>query len=251
MTTYENIIIEYKKLHPSGYIRKFNLYRTDEILKDYAMCIEPEGEKILLYMCKDGGYSESIINEKIIENIPKEYEKTILEGYIYSMGSYHFFTATDILYMKGEDVKRYSLSKRIKLLNDLCEKIPECKQVTYYKNCINKINNKSILYIPIKANYKNDLSYIYKDINSLMIIFEISRRKGEYDMYSLKVEGKIFKGTDKYYFNGYIAYTNIDRELTGNVKFRWSNNRLIPVCKTEIKQTKEEVMKIWNMINNY
>jgi len=251
MSSYENIIKEYKKLYPSGYMRKFSLYPTDEIVKDYAMCVEPEGEKILLYICKEGGYTESIKNDKIIENIPKEYDKTILEGYLYSMGSYHFFTSTDILYMKGEDVKKYSLSKRIKLLKDLCEKIPECKQVTYYRNSINKINNKSILYIPIKANYKNVLSYVYKDINSLIIILEIERRKGEYDMYSLKVEGKIFKGSEKYYFNGYIPLTDKDRELSGNVKFRWSNNRLIPICKTEIKQTKEEVIKIWNMINNY
>ena len=112
------------------------LININTITKNYTITDKLDGERYYSYIKNNNIYliSNNIKVKKIEEDInSNDYDNTILDGeYIYDkVNKKYIFYAFDIIYHKGEDVRKKDLNDRFNLLLDVI-------------NNLYKINNTKI-----------------------------------------------------------------------------------------------------------
>ena len=214
-----------------------------------------------IFITNDGVFS---LENKLESNLvlPQSLNNTIIKGEWHN--NCKNFIANDIILFCGRDVSKKSYLVRINIVKKIiCKYIPFCKLVEYYENyqCIEKLFDKDIIFVPNYQKYRNNHTFLYRMINNVYINFSISSiTKFNFNFYILKSgeNNVIFKGTKHFPFNSSsIPLTLIEQKIIGDdqnyvYKLLWVNNNFMVYQRMNSKPSSEYYTKcIWNYINNY
>lgn len=243
---------------PQGlsYLKKSNLGE----LRKHHVCPIRRGESYTLFLSELGGYllSEREVFRITEDDIPESLYNTVISGDWHENQFYGY----DISMFGGKDVRKQSLTKREKYLEDVKVSFSFCIPIKYYsiENVKDLIEDYGgVIFAPIRANYTNNRTYIYQRIENLSIYFKVSQNHLRYKTYTLKTgeEENVFSGNSRYSFPDTIPLFPEDREFVGSsddcvFEFKWDIS-FYPVSYSNIlPQTNTQLAKnIWTYINEY
>jgi len=234
----------------------------EDITKEYCVFPVINGNKCTLYLSTLGVflfYDSNIFTIKD-QQVPDSLYGTIISGIWYENN----FTGYDIVRVGELDVRKKSLLKRMKYLESVSKQFLICKVVEYFSDNLYYHTNEllsrynGVIYAPIFANYMNDRTFVYQDISTVSINFNMSKHnKCGFNIVMLRTSSDTFIGTEDLPYEPCIPLSRDDCSFIGNLsnvvfEFRWDGSGFMPYQRAFDNKvsTKEYAINCWRYINN-
>jgi len=191
-----------------------------------------------------------------------EIDETVIVGDWYRDS----FTAYDTCIYKGKNVSGNQLKTRISYLKKVCAIFPECRIISYTYDTdlavvVSRIlvQAEGVLFVPLKAHYKNTRTYQYYPVNRISINFNVEHTKNRYDTYMLTtLDNEPFAGTNEYPLQNHGRFP-LDREYRSLIgwphgetfELSWDSNTFVPLGRSVKKASSSQQAKhTWNYLHN-
>ena len=203
----------------------FEKENINTITKNYTITDKLDGERYYSYIKNNNIYliSNNIKVKKIEEDInSNDYDNTILDGeYIYDkVNKKYIFYAFDIIYHKGEDVRKKDLNDRFNLLLDVINNLYKINNTKIqYKQKDNKNIDMNKFIEDEIDNYIDVKNKLLKKCNNNLIInkffiFPLDLNDSEIYLYSV-IMWQYYNKKNQLKLDG-IVYTPINQIYTNN-----------------------------------
>lgn len=227
-------------------------------------CVMPmiNGNKTTLYLCGNGVFlfCSSNVLSILNQEVPISLYGTVITGTWHENN----FTGYDIVRFGDVDVRKKSLVKRMKCLESVSNQFSFCKVVEYFVDNIYYNTHQllsiysGVIFAPISANYMNNRTFLYQDVDTVGINFKMSKySKCGFNIVILKTDNDdTFSGTEDYPYESCIPISRDDCTFIGNLtnvvyEFRWDGNGFMPYQRIfdNSASTNEYAMSCWRYIN--
>ena len=228
-------------------------------LTNHTILPLPKGRKFFMYINNNNIY---LINntEKLLvksdQQIKPELENTIIKGYYHEK-----FIGYDVLIYKGINIRTKSYTYRYKCLQEINTDYPKCNlALIYTKEKIKELlkEHDGVMFIPTRAHYINNQTYIYQLIDKVTLNLQVkSENKMGIPLCSLYLSNKVaFSGTKELPLQPLIPLSHYDRNFikqqptTSMFEFAWINNNFVPVKPASYLTSPRDAKRAWEYIND-
>jgi len=231
------------------------------LVGEYGMADAPRGEPCTLYLSTSAYLV--VHGDGACLEVPGEVPGDVQETVVWGDWFEGEFVGYDVSVYRGNDVCKYSLMRRVKILRDLEAAFRGFRVAAWVFGVgpMALLREGGALLAPVKANYSNDRTYVYHPIDQVSVRFHLRRLdKRSYDLYEIGMgvgEGLVvFAGTETFPFHGQIPVSLEYREIVGwpygeLFEFRWMHDGLVPYrrSRSRCSSSVEEAGEIWNFMN--